>query len=200
MLAQDREYVERVLSGETEVFERLVSKYNRLGGAIAYGVLRDFQLAEDVVQDAFLKAYRSLGTLRQPERFQVWFSGIVKKRAIDVLRQRRSFSQRALSLDSGKGSDSDEDAGSMDPSDDSEPLAEQFVRAEKRQKILEAIESLSESDRSVVVLKHMEALSYREIATLTGSTVAAVESRLFRARQILRRKLNALLKTDSRES
>ena len=57
MLAEDREYVERVLAGEPEVFEQLVRKYNRLGGAIAYGVLSDFHLAEDVVQDAFIRAF-----------------------------------------------------------------------------------------------------------------------------------------------
>ena len=99
MRAEDRESVERVLSGDGAAFETLVRKYNRLGGAIAFGVLGDFQLAEDAVQDAFVKAFRSLGGLKDPRKFRVWFSGIVRKQAIDVYRQRRTTIQRASSLD-----------------------------------------------------------------------------------------------------
>src|SRR2546426_959508 len=105
MIAEDREYIERALSGESAAFDGLVKKYNRMAGAIAYGIVGDFGAAEDIVQEAFLKAYRI-----------------------------------------------------------------------------------------VVTLKHMEGLSYREIADLTGSTVSAVESRLFRARLALRKRLDRILK------
>jgi RNA polymerase sigma-70 factor (ECF subfamily) len=187
LFSDDREHVERVLAGEPDQFEELVRKYNRFGGAIAYGILGDFQLAEDVVQDAFIKAYKSLRGLREPEKFQVWFGGIVKKRAIDVLRQRRSAEFRTVSLD----------AGLEVSASDSMPVAEEIVRSERRQKVLDAIEDLPEADRLVVVLKHMEGLSYEEIANITGSSVGAVESRLFRARQALKRKFAQILKSES---
>ena len=199
MFAEDREYVERVLSGETEIFENLVRKYNSLGGGIAYGVLGDFQLAEDVVQDAFIRAYKSLGTLRHPERFQVWFTGIVKKRAIDVLRQLRSPTRRTVSLDRPAGAGDDSELGDLLAADDAS-VVESFLRAVGRRKVLAAVSELSETDRTVIVLKHMEGLSYKEIATLTGTSVSSVESRLFRARKTLRRKLQQLLELDSRES
>ena len=208
MLAEDREYVERVLAGEPEVFEQLVRKYNRLGGAIAYGVLSDFHLAEDVVQDAFIRAFEALDSLKEPGRFRVWFAGIVKRRSIDVLRQRKNPRIRAASLEAG-GADAGEGGslGSTVSSDSRRPeqspddsQLDAAVHAERRRQVLECISGLDENDRIIVSLKHMEGLSYREIAELMETSVSAVESRLFRARRVLRKKLAAVLKLDSPES
>ena len=208
MLAEDREYVERVLAGEPEVFEQLVRKYNRLGGAIAYGVLSDFHLAEDVVQDAFIRAFEALDSLKEPGRFRVWFAGIVKRRSIDVLRQRKNPRIRAASLEAG-GADAGEGGslGSTVSSDSRRPeqspddsQLDAAVHAERRRQVLECISGLDENDRIIVSLKHMDGLSYREIAELMETSVAAVESRLFRARRVLRKKLAAVLKLDSPES
>ena len=208
MLAEDREYVERVLAGEPEVFEQLVRKYNRLGGAIAYGVLSDFHLAEDVVQDAFIRAFEALAGLKEPARFRFWFAGIVKRRSIDVLRQRKTPRRRAASLEAGAADDGEgQDLGSTITSDsrrpDQSPDASQLdaaVHAERRRQVLECISGLDENDRIVVSLKHMEGMSYREIAELMELSVSAVESRLFRARKVLRKRLAAALKLDSPES
>ena len=87
MFYEDTENVERVLAGDVDAFENLVRKYNRLGGAVAYGILGDFQLAEDVVQESFMKVFRRLDQLRDPDRFRPWFCGIVRKQAIDALRK-----------------------------------------------------------------------------------------------------------------
>lgn len=208
MLAEDREYVERVLAGEPEVFEQLVRKYNRLGGAIAYGVLSDFHLAEDVVQDAFIRAFEALDSLKEPGRFRAWFAGIVKRRSIDVLRQRKNPRIRAASLEAG-GADAGEGGslGSTVSSDSRRPeqspddsQLDAAVHAERRRQVLECISGLDENDRIIVSLKHMDGLSYREIAELMETSVSAVESRLFRARRVLRKKLAAVLKLDSPES
>ena len=208
MLAEDREYVERVLAGEPEVFEQLVRKYNRLGGAIAYGVLSDFHLAEDVVQDAFIRAFEALDSLKEPGRFRAWFAGIVKRRSIDVLRQRKNPRIRAASLEAG-GADAGEGGslGSTVSSDSRRPeqspddsQLDAAVHAERRRQVLECISGLDENDRIIVSLKHMDGLSYREIAELMETSVSAVESRLFRARRVLRKKLVAVLKLDSPES
>ena len=208
MLAEDREYVERVLAGEPEVFEQLVRKYNRLGGAIAYGVLSDFHLAEDVVQDAFIRAFEALDSLKEPDRFRAWFAGIVKRRSIDVLRQRKNPRIRAASLEAG-GADAEEGGslGSTVSSDSRRPgqspddsQLDAAVHAERRRQVLECISGLDENDRIIVSLKHMEGLSYREIAELMETSVSAVESRPFRARRVLRKKLAAVLKLDSPES
>lgn len=186
MLLDDRDNVERVLAGEVDAFEHLVRKYNRLAGAIAFGITGDVHLAEDVVQEAFLKAYRSLESLRRPERFRPWFSGIVRKQAIDAYRQRRARKTPRVSLDE------------VDEASAVEPITPEsrLLREEQRRRILAAMDSLPSADRLALVLKHMEGLSYREIAEITHTSVSSVESRLFRARRALREKLTHLIRTE----
>ncbi|MEE3231355.1 MAG: sigma-70 family RNA polymerase sigma factor, partial [Planctomycetota bacterium] len=188
--------------------EQLVRKYNRLGGAIAYGVLSDFHLAEDVVQDAFIRAFEALAGLKEPARFRFWFAGIVKRRSIDVLRQRKTPRMRAASLEAGTADDGEgqvlgstisSDSRRQDQSPDGSQL-DAAVHAERRRQVLECISRLDEDDRMVVSLKHMEGMSYKEIAELMELSVSAVESRLFRARKVLRKQLAAALKLDSPES
>jgi len=187
MFSEDREYVERILSGEPEFFEHLVRKYNRMGGAIAFGIVGDFHQAEDIVQEAFFKAFRSLRTLREPGKFKLWFIGLVRSRSLDALRQRRG--QKAAIHATGVPHDLPSTAmfhsGATPGSVEDEEL-----REELRQKILDAIEDLPGEDRLVVVLKHMEGLSYKEISEVTGASLSSVESRLFRAREALRQKLD----------
>jgi RNA polymerase sigma-70 factor (ECF subfamily) len=184
MVSEDREYVERILAGESEAFESLVRKYNRMAGAIAIGILGDFHEAEDITQEAFLKAFRVLHTLRDPGKFRAWFAGLVRTKALDALRQRSPH--RASQL-AGDVSDSLGESGSFRMGSAVE--AEQ-VREETRQKVIDAIRELPSEDRLVVVLKHMDGLSYKEISEITGSSVSSIESRLFRARQALRKKLD----------
>jgi RNA polymerase sigma-70 factor (ECF subfamily) len=180
MFSEDRDYVDRILAGEPDAFESLVRKYNRLGGAIAFGILGDFHLAEDVVQEAFITAFRALSSLREPGKFRFWFAGLVRSKALDALRQRRT--RQAVPLEEGLAA-----GGSFGGQS---PVEEEHMRDELRQKVLDAIGELPPEDRTVVMLKHMEGLSYKEIAELTGSTVSSVESRLFRARNALRKKLD----------
>jgi len=182
MYHEDREAIERVLAGEPEVFEALVRKYNRMAGAIAFGIVGELHEAEDVVQEAFLKAFRALSALRDRTKFKFWIAGMVRTKALDCLRKRQSGRIRS-SLDAGLELPGDAFRDAPSPE-------EVEVREENRQKVIEALESLPPEDRLVVVLKHMEGLSYKEISEITGSTVGAIESRLFRARQSLRRKLD----------
>jgi RNA polymerase sigma-70 factor, ECF subfamily len=188
MITEDREYIDRVLSGEAAAFDVLVRKYNRMAGAIAFGIVRDFAVAEDIVQEAFLKAYRNLSTLRDLDKFRVWLAGIVRSQAIDW--KRRKKNKLAIPFSKAFPGD-DESPEEVLEGPSSEDLA---VRRELREKILEAIGGLPEEDRIVVTLKHMEGLSYKEISELTGASVSSVESRLFRARQELRKKLDRILK------
>ena len=184
MISEDREYVQQTLAGDMLAFESLVRKYNRLGGAIAFGILGDFGSAEDVVQEALMKAYGSLSSLRKPELFRQWFTGIVRKRAIDHLRQRRSRRLVRIRLEDrymheARGSIPE---GVLSPDDE-------FLREDRRKKIFEVMMEISSEDRLVLVLKYMEGLSYKEISEITNISVSAVESRLFRARKTLRDKL-----------
>jgi RNA polymerase sigma-70 factor (ECF subfamily) len=99
----------------------------------------------------------------------------------------------------GLGTTISSDSRRPDQSPDDSQL-DAAVHAERRRQVLESISGLDEDDRIVVSLKHMEGLSYKEIAELTETSVSAVESRLFRARKLLRKQLAAVLKLDSPES
>jgi RNA polymerase sigma-70 factor (ECF subfamily) len=196
MINEDRELVRRVLvDDDREAFGRLVKKYNRMAGAISYGICGDFHAAEDVVQDAFLKAYDSLSMLRDSTRFKYWLAGIVRSKTIDYIRQRKNFwslpSNTSASSAGVSGGYADRDREAFA----SESVDELFIREEFRGKILEAIRGLPEKYRLVITLKHMEGLSYKEISEITDSTVSALESRLFRAREALRKKLDHILKS-----
>jgi RNA polymerase sigma-70 factor (ECF subfamily) len=188
MIAEDRDYIDRVLAGEKGAFDGLVRKYNRMAGAIAYGIVGDFVAAEDIVQEAFFKAYQSLDTLREMDKFKLWLAGIVRSRAIDWLRHRKGTWALPFSQAFPNGVDEASGPGPR-PVGSSPPVEERAEQEELREKVLEAIRSLPEEYRLVVSLKHMEGLSYREIAELTGSTVSAVESRLFRARHLLKKRI-----------
>ena len=185
MVIEDQETVACVLAGEPERFESLVHKYTQLGGAIAFGILGDYQLSEDVVQEAFFKAFRSLPALKDPGKFKVWFSGIVRSTSLDQVRRRQSRgdlgARQNASQRGGSRASESEAPGS--------PLLEVQVREERRVKVMETIRQLPADDRMVIVLKYMEGLSYKEVAEIVGSSVSAVESRLFRARQVLKSKL-----------
>ena len=184
MYSEDQEYVQRILAGESELFESLVRKYNRMAGAIAFGIVGDFHAAEDIVQEAFLKAFRALHTLRDPGKFKCWLAGIVRSKSLDALRRRPSHKPLEVSREVADRLPRGEAFRF------SSTVEDEHLREESRRKVLEAIEELPQEDRVVVVLKHMEGLSYKEIAEITGSTIGAIESRLFRARQALRKKLD----------
>ena len=202
MVNEDRELVRRVIvEDDRDAFGKLVKKYNRMAGAISYGICGDFQAAEDVVQEAFLKAYDSLSMLKDPARFKYWLAGIVRSKTIDYIRQRKNYWSLPSNTASGsvfasgggaasRGAVSETDLAALS----GESVEDLFVREEFRGKMLEAIRGLPEKYRLVITLKHMEGLSYKEIAEITETSVRALESRLFRAREALRKKLDHILK------
>ena len=195
MSLEDHEHVERVLAGEVDFFEPLVTKYNKMGGAIAFAVLGDFQQAEDAVQEAFLQAFRSLGSLREPSKFKSWFAGIVRRKALDMRRGRgnqlATYDVKTLSeLPTADLPGVRSAAGKT--------AERKHLEREAHELVLRKIRELPEGERLVLVLKHMDGLSYSEIATVTKSSRSAVESRLFRARRALRAKLQAAQAAEDR--
>src|SRR5262249_45225101 len=136
----------------------------------------------------FLTAFKNLGRLRDPGKFKVWLAGIVRSRGIDWLRRRKASPAVPFRPGFSEGGDPSQDEPSAPPAQGASPPPA------LREQGLEAIGNLPPEDRTVVTLKHMEGLSYKEIADLTGSSVAAVESRLFRARKALRGVLERILR------
>ena len=166
--------------GDREAFTKLVELHQKVAGSIAYGILNDTHLAADAVQDAYVKAWRSLDGLREDGRFSAWFLQIVRTRSLDLLRHRRRKAPETAQLDDAL--DADRGPG---PSE----VLEQKERGEKIRKILA---ELPAEYREVLMLKHDQDRSYREIARILGTTVKGVESKLFRARGALAGKLKRL--------
>lgn len=182
MNAGDAALIGRFLRGDAKAFELLVSRHTRYAGAVAMGVVCDYHAALDVVQEAFVKVLQGLGELEDPERFQPWLRHVVRSTALDHLRRRKVTGRSAEAL---PGQDEESDplpAPGLQPED----LLEQ---AELRAQVREEIAALPESQREIVYLKYLEGMSYEEIAEATGLTVNTIESRLFRARASLRKRL-----------
>jgi RNA polymerase sigma-70 factor, ECF subfamily len=139
---------------------------------VAYGVLRDPGLAEDVVQDTMIKAWRSLGQFRGDSSTRTWVLRIAHNTAIDALRRRRERSTAPHDLPDGDGSTLDDPARRAEGRADVELLRR-------------ALAGIDELSRTIVVLREVEGLSYQEIADTLEIPIATVKTRLLRARRAL---------------
>ena len=146
---------------------------------MAQRVLGQRDLAEDLVQDAFLRVYRAARTYKPTAAFSTWFYRIIVNLCID--RMRRKQKQAALSLNHQQ-----EKRGYQ-----TEDPAESTLEEERRQAVHRALEQLSERERTAVVLHRFEGLSHQRIAEITEWTESAVESLLVRAYKKLRQELIA---------
>ena len=168
--------VSRARRGDGSAFEELIRRHERLALGVAYGVLHDAQLAGDVVQEAFLKAWRRLDDLAQAASFASWLCGIVRNLCVDQRRRRRVA---VCGIEEARG---EADCKAREPADE-------MGRREQGERIAAALESLDATTRSAVVLRYYENLSSREIGELLGLSSAAVDMRLMRGRQALKEKL-----------
>jgi RNA polymerase sigma-70 factor, ECF subfamily len=164
--------VRRALRGEREAFNGLVRAFLRPGYSVALSIVGRPMDAEDVAQESFMKAFASLETCREPERFAAWFFQIVRNRARNMLDGRRlrdvaPAGARILELIS--------------------PTSE---LAGMRQALLSALEALDEEKRQVVLLHDLENWTHAEIAQALNITEVHSRQHLWRARQVLREKLD----------
>lgn len=171
MEADLAQLVDRSRRGEGAAFGELIRRCERTALAVAYAQLGDGHRAADAVQEAFLKAWRKLSDLDDSNRFMAWLCGIVRNVAIDHLRGRKM-----VALEKAP-----QHLWLHDP--------HAAARNEMSGEISAALAALDESSRAAVVLRYYENLSSREIGDLLGISAAAVDMRLSRARQELKRLL-----------
>lgn len=178
--------VERARDGDRIAFTDLVERHRRVAAGVAYGILKEEHLAADAVQDAFFKAFQGLARLKEADRFIPWLLSIVRSTATDLVRRQVRWGTRELTYGDELPNGG---VGSLGSGSFVGP-AEALDRREVAAKLGDALDSLPDDYREVIILKYMEGRSYREISRLLKLSVRAVESRLFRARQQLNRKLN----------
>lgn len=171
--------------GDLESFNALVRLYEGRVYNVCYRMLGDADSAADAGQDAFLSAFRNMRTFRGGS-FRSWMLRIATNTCYDVLRARKR--RPTTSLDSGA---QDDDEPTLQIADDSESLDEFVQRRELALAIQQALNTLPEDQRAVVILSDIEGLSYDEIATVTAVNIGTVKSRLSRGRARVRDVLRA---------
>jgi len=186
--AADRALVARASGGDDAAFEELVLKYQDRVYGLALRLTRRPEEAEDVTQEAFIKAYRALGDFKGESAFYTWLFRITFNSAHTRLRTlgRRHSREKVVSF--GPAGPGEEDAPGRHVTEpasaEPEPVAV-LESADAQERVRQAIDELTPDNRAAITLREVEGLSYDEIADVTGWTRAAVKSRLHRVRQEL---------------
>ena len=183
----DEALIERALNQDLAAFEALVSRYQGKIVGYAARMLNDHDEAEDVAQEAFVKAYRSLEGFRGQSSFSTWLYRIVTNLCIDRARMRKRRPQQAYSLD--ESLDPDEDKGGRDLPDLSAEPSRGVERDELRRHVRETVSQMPEKMRSVLLMCDIQGMAYEEIAAVLKIPIGTVKSRLFHARADLARRL-----------
>ncbi|MEO7262624.1 MAG: RNA polymerase sigma factor [Jatrophihabitantaceae bacterium] len=162
--------VRRAQEGYLDAYAELVNRHSLLAYRVALRILGHHQDAEDVAQDALVTAWQQLPQFRGESSFSTWLYRIVTRRAVNrINRDRRHSSTEGLA----------------EWADLSAQTEMAFERNQTVDAVTDAIQALPPAQRVVVVLHHLEGLSYAEVATVTASSVPAVRSQLYRARRAL---------------
>lgn len=173
---RDRDLVERSLRGEVRAFSALVDRYRYAVFGLCLGHTRDADTAEDMTQEAFIKAFLKLRELADPDRFAPW----LRRMAINECRMWHRRQPDQISLNEAEV----EQVAGQAPSPEDERISR-----EVRQTVLAALGQLSEPQQQVVTLFYLEELSLDQIATFMGISLPAANQRLYRARRQLKQEM-----------
>jgi RNA polymerase sigma-70 factor (ECF subfamily) len=177
----DNDLVSNAAAGDPHAFEGLMRRHNRQMFRTARAILRDDAEAEDALQEAYMQAYRSLGTFRADARFSTWLARIVVNAALMRLRK---IARRASIVPIQAAAPVEEVEGI---SDDAMEKPESAAERSEMRRLLEAqIDLLPDLYRTVFMLRAVEELSVEETAAVLNLPPATVRTRFFRARSLLR--------------
>lgn len=180
MTPTDEELVEAFQSGESSAFDTLVLRWDRKIQGAVYRIVGPREDVRDISQEAFLKAYRALGTFKREARFSSWLYQIALNVCRDRMRRRKG--RTLVSLDEIEGRRERLDGG---------PSALDLVESrDVSRRVAAAVAALSEEQREVVVLKEYQGLTFAEIADVLQVPLSTVKTRLYRALGELRERLD----------
>ncbi|EIJ33274.1 RNA polymerase sigma factor RpoE [Thiothrix nivea] len=184
----DLELVQRVQSGDKRSFDILVLKYQHKVINLVLRYVHDHDTAQDVAQEAFIKAYRGLKNFRGESAFYTWLYRIAINTAKNYL---VSQSRRLPDVDIG-ADEAEQFSGESALKEYATPERE-MLTAEIQEVITSAIEELPEDLRTAIILRELEGMSYEEIAVTMECPIGTVRSRIFRARESIDKVLRPLL-------
>lgn len=171
--------IEKTLAGELQAFEQIVRKYQSMIFTIALRILQHHEEAEEVAQDVFVKAYKSLAGFNRNSKFSTWIYRIAYNTSVSKLRSQKKFHDTT-------------GIGDYDRPGSTDNVAEQ-EKKEENEIIRNCILKLPENERIIVTLFYFEEHSIREISEITGMSESNVKVKLFRSRQLLYEQLKQKL-------
>lgn len=178
----ERRWIERILAGDTQSFSCLVAKYEKMAYTLALRILENREEAEEVVQDAFVKAYQALPGFQFESKFSTWFYRIVYHTALSALKRQHLFV-------------SYEDAAPADVTDlEVEEASALVERADRKETVTKVLKKLPSDESFLLTLYYLEECSVEEIRQITDLTSSNIKVKLFRARkhfyEILQREMH----------
>ena len=172
--------VERVRAGDVNAYEALVAAHEKNVYNLALRMTGNPADAEDMAQEAFLKAYRSLSEFRGDSKFSVWLYRIVSNVCLDFLRRQKRRQTVSLSVEDDEGEETQ-----LDIPDLAQSPEELLERRMTREAVQKGLALLPPDHRQILLLREIQGLSYEEIAQALQIEVGTVKSRIFRARKKL---------------
>jgi len=178
----DEALVIRFQRGETAVFEQLFRAYERRVFNVIMRIIGSVEEAEDLKQETFFRAYRSLGGFRLGSKFSTWLFRIATNLCLDEIKKKRPVTVSVEELGEERSWHRLENASGADP-------LQEIERREIQAEVLAALEEVPPHYRVLLVLRYVEELPYEEIARVVGCSVNALNVRLHRARQVLKERM-----------
>lgn len=186
---EDLKNIELAINGDQEAYAKIMRKYKLSIQNLIYKMVYDKKEVEDLIQEAFIKAFTSLQNYNKQYAFSTWLFRIAINNTIDYLRKKRVST---FSIDD-EGEDKNEEITYEIP--DSTFLADRDLINEQKEKVInEAIASLPEKYRMIIELRHLDDLSYEEISERLQIPIGTVKANLFRARELLNKYLRKKIK------
>lgn len=186
----DQQLVERAQRGDKRAFDLLVAKYQRKLARLLSQFIRDAAEVEDVTQETFIKAYRSLSSFRGDSAFYTWLYRIGINAAKNYL-----VAQKRRALTTANGFDI-EDAENFEEGSQLRELntpESELMSRQIAQTVHQTLQALPKELRTAITLREIEGLSYEEIASIMGCPTGTVRSRIFRAREAIADKLQSVM-------
>jgi len=183
LMDSSRELTERARSGDQEAFRLIFERFARPIISFIYDMVSQRDLAEELAQETFVRAYKSIQGLKDDAKLSTWLFGIAKNVARESLRSRVK-DERRVEMEDGRV---------LELSDRGLPPDRQLLDRELNRVIHRALGELDEDKRLVFTLKVFQQRSYEEIAEITGSSVAKLKTDLHRARAEMRRRIQPYL-------
>lgn len=188
MKKDDVELVRKAKQGDSQAYDQLILLYKDVVHSIVYRMVRNKQEAEDLTQEAFIKAYKSITSFNEEYAFSTWLFKIATNNCIDFFRKRKLKTYSMDETIKYKDDEIKQEYAAPDPDIEYDMVAE-----ERTQIIREAINQLPEKYKIVIELRHQQEHSYEQISEELDLPLGTIKARIFRAREMLNKSLRGKL-------